>query len=201
MQAINQYAHANTRAKVISNIYYPGYNADNALSSCNDPGTGQKINKQTKFLPYLARSNWRACNFAAQYGFACADSFAQYMGADYDSNGDSLIDSDGLRYIQGESENDYVNRISNTLRATIRDANTHFVNASTSYDYILSDNTHPTYYGSSTIYVGLFGGTGSGSGAPDFSNSQIVGGKNPQWDRWGHERMGWALSVFNPATP
>lgn len=60
---------------------------------------------------------------------------------------------------------------------------------------------HPTYYGSATIYVGLFGGTGSGSGAPDFSNSQIVGGKNPQWNRWGHERMGWALSVFNPATP
>jgi lysophospholipase L1-like esterase len=145
MQAINTYAHANTRAKVISNIYYPGYAADNALSNCNDPATGQKVNKQTKFLPYLARSNWRACNFAAQYGFACADSFAQYMGADYDSNGDSLIDSDGLRYIHGESENDYVNRISNTLRSTIRDANTHFVNASTSYDYILSDNTHPTY--------------------------------------------------------
>jgi hypothetical protein len=201
MQAINQYAYAGTRAKVISNIYYPGYDADNGLSNCNDPSTGQKVNKQDKFLPYLARSNWRACNFAAQYGFACADSFAQYMGADYDSNGDSLIDSDGLRYIQGESENDYVNRISITLRSTIRDANTHFVNASTSYDYILSDNTHPTYYGSATIYVGLFGGTGSGSGAPDFSNSQIVGGKNPQWDRWGHERMGWALSVYNPATP
>jgi lysophospholipase L1-like esterase len=201
MQAINTYAHPNTRAKVVSNIYYPGYNADNALSNCNDPTTGQKVNKQTKFLPYLAQSNWRACNFAATYGFACADSFAEYMGADYDSNNDGQIDSVALRYIHGESEAAYVNRISNTLRATLRDANTHFVNASTSYDYIQSDNVHPTYYSSATIYVGLFGGTGSGTGAPNFSNAQIVGGKNPQWDKWGHERMGWTLSVFNPTTP
>jgi len=200
MQAINQYANAATRLKVISNIYYPGYAADNVNSNCRDSGTGQPVNKQTMFLPYLARSNWRACNYAAQYGFACADSFAQYMGADYDSNGDGQVDSYALRYIQGESENDYVNRISVTLRSTLRDANTHFVNASTSYDYIQSDNVHPTYYGSATVYVGLFGGTGSGSGAPDFT-TQIVGGKNPQWDRWGHERMGWAMSVYNPTTP
>jgi lysophospholipase L1-like esterase len=200
MQYINANASANTRLKVIANIYYPGYDADNVLSNCTDPGTGQRVNKQSKFLPYLAKSNWRACNFAQQYGFACADSFAQYMGADYDSNGDSQIDSDALRFIAGESEADYVNRISVTLRSTIRDANTHFVSPSTSYDYIQSDNTHPTYTGS-TVYVGLFGGTGSGSGAPDYSGSQIVGGKNPIWNQLGHERMGWALSVYNPATP
>ena len=117
------------------------------------------------------------------------------MGADYDSNGDSQIDSDALRYVSGESEADYVTKITVTLRSTIRDANTHFVNGSTSYDYILSDNTHPTYYGSTQ------GSGGSGSGAAEFSGSQIVGGKNPQWNRFGHERMGWALSVFNPATP
>jgi hypothetical protein len=51
------------------------------------------------------------------------------------------------------------------------------------------------------VYVGLFGGTGSGSGAPDYSGAQIVGGKNPVWNQVGHERMGWAISVFNPATP
>jgi lysophospholipase L1-like esterase len=200
MQYINANASANTRLKVVSNLYYPGYAADNALSGCNDPTTGQKVNKQNVFMPYLARMNWRACNFAAQYGFACADSFAQYMGADYDSNNDGQIDSDALRYIQGESESAYVNRITVTLRSTVRDANTHFVSASTSYDYIQSDNTHPTYTGS-TIYVGLFGGTGSGSGAPDYSGAQIVGGKNPVWNRFGHERMGWALSAYNPATP
>jgi lysophospholipase L1-like esterase len=200
MQAINQYAHANTRAKVISNIYYPGYDADNANSNCNDPQTGQKVNKQTKFLPYLAQSNWRACNFAAQNGFQCADSFAQYMGADYDSNGDGQVDSDALRYVQGESESAYVTRISVTLRSTLRDANAHLVSAGSSFDYIQSDNTHPTYTGG-TVYVGFFGGTGSGSGAPDYSGAQITGGKNPVWNRYGHERMGWALSVFTPATP
>jgi lysophospholipase L1-like esterase len=199
MQAINQYATTATR-KVVSNLYYPGYGADNALASCTDSATGQRPNKQNVMFPYLARMNWRACNFANTYGFACADSFAQYMGADYDSNGDGQIDADALRYVQGESENDYVNRVTNTLRGTVRDANTHLANASTSYDYIQSDNTHPTYTGS-TVYVGLFGGTGSGSGAPEYSGTQITGGKNPIWNRYGHERMGWALSAFNPAAP
>ena len=199
MQAVNTYAHANTRLKVVTNLYYPGYAADNGLANCTISGV--RPNKQDIFLPYLARMNWRACNFANTYGFACADSFAQYMGADYDSNGDSQVDSDALRYVQGESEAAYVTRITTTLRSTIRDANTHFLNASTSADYIQSDNTHPTYFGSATIYVGLFGGSGSGSGAPDFSGAQIVGGKNPQWNLSGHERMGWAISDFNPATP
>ncbi len=178
----------------------PGYAADDALANCTDPTTGQRPNKQDKFLPSLAKLNWRACNFAAQKGFACADSFAQYMAADYDSNGDGLVDSEAIRYVQGESEAAYVAKITTTYRATLRDANTHFVNASTSYDYIQSDNTHPTYNGS-TIFIGLIGGSGSGSGAPQYADGQIVGGKNPIWDRFGHERMGWAISVFNPATP
>jgi lysophospholipase L1-like esterase len=200
MQAINQYA-TTASAKMIATLYYPGYNADNALSTCTDPQTGQRVNKQDKFLPVLAQSNWRACNLAAQNGFACVDDFAQYMGADYDSNGDGLVDSDALRYQPGESEADYVTRITVTLRSTIRDSNTHFVNPSTSFDYLQSDDTHPTYFGSSTIGINIFTGSGSGSGGPDFSGGQIVGGKNPQWNQWGHERMGWGLSVFNPATP
>jgi lysophospholipase L1-like esterase len=200
MQAINTYAHVNTRHKVITNLYYPGYDADNGLASCTDSSTGQRPNKQQVFLPRIAQMNWRACNFAAQYGFACADSFAQYMAADYDSNGDGQIDSNAIRYVQGESEADYVNKIVNTYRATLRDANGKLLNASTSSDYIQSDNTHPTYIGS-TIWIGFIGGSGSGSGAPDYSGSQIVGGKNPVWDRYGHERMGWAISVGNPATP
>jgi len=200
MQYINANAHANTRLKVVANLYYPGYDADNALSNCTDPQTGQRVNKQSKFLPYIATMNWRACNFADQYGFECTDSFAQYMGADYDSNGDGQIDSDALAYVQGESEASYLNRITSTLRSTIRDANVHLVSASTSYDYIQSDNTHPTYSGS-TIFIGLIGGSGSGSGAPQYGDAQIVGGKNPIWNRNGHDKMGWALSTFNPATP
>ncbi len=199
MQAINQYATTATR-KTVSNLYYPGYNADNGAAGCTDSGTGQHPNKQSVFLPYVAHINWRTCNFAAQNGFSCVDSFAQYMGADYDSNGDGVVDSIALQYQQGESEAAYVTRITTTLRSTLRDANGHLANATTSYDYLQSDDTHPTYYGSATISSGLFGG-GSGSGAPDFSGSQIVGGKNPVWNQFGHERMGWGLSVFDPATP
>jgi lysophospholipase L1-like esterase len=199
MQFINANANAAVKLKVVANLYYPGYDADNALSGCNDPTTGQKINKQTKFLPYLARMNWRACNFANTYGFKCADSFANYMAADYDSNGDGLIDSDAIKYVQGESETAYVNKITTTYRATLRDANGHLANASTSYDYIQSDNTHPTYDGGTQL-SGLFGGS-NGSAPPDFTPSQYVNGKNPVWNQFGHERMGWALSAYNPATP
>lgn len=199
MQYINANAHANTELKIIANLYYPGYDADNSLAGCNDPTSGSPPNKQDIFLPYIARMNWRACDFAATYGWECADLFAEYMGADYDSNGDSIVDATALEYASGESENDYVTRITQTLRSTIRDSNAKFVNSSTTYDYMQSDDTHPTYTGN-TIYVGLFGGTGSGSGPPDYPN--ITGGKNPVWNQTGHERMGWALSVFsdNPTT-
>ena len=123
------------------------------------------------------------------------------MGADYDSNGDGQIDSDALRYMPGESEAAYVTRITTTLRSTIRDANTHFVNASTSFDYIQSDDTHPTYFGSATIGINIFTGSGSGSGAPTSparrsSAARIRSGTSGVTSAWGG-----ALSVFNPATP
>jgi hypothetical protein len=116
------------------------------------------------------------------------------MGADFDTNGDGLVDSEALRYVQGESEADYVTRLTQTLRSTVRDANFHFVNNTTSYDYIQSDDTHPTYTGN-TISVGIFGGTGTGSGPPDYPT--ITGGKNPVWNQYGHERMGWSLWTFS----
>ena len=112
--------------------------------------------------------NYWMCAYARQKGFQCADNFAQYMGADYDSNGDGQVDSNALRYVAGESEASYVTRITSTLRSTIRDANTHFVSASSSYDYIQSDDTHPTYTGG-TVNAGLFGGT-TGSGAARYTS-------------------------------
>jgi hypothetical protein len=141
--------------------------------------------------------NYWMCEYARQKGFQCADSFAQYMGADYDSNGDGQVDSEALRYGAGESESSYVTRITDTLRATLRDANTHFVSSSSSYDYIQSDDTHPTYTGG-TVRAGLLGGT-TGSGAPRYTS--FTGGKNPIWNQYGHERIGWALSTANPAAP
>jgi hypothetical protein len=193
MQAINTYAPAGA-TRSVSNLFYPGYDADDALSNCTDAQTGQRVNKQDNFIIWLAKSNWRTCNLAGQYGFECVDSFAEYMGADYDSNGDSVIDSDGLRYQSGESEADYVQRITVTLRSTIRDSNFHFVNATTSYDYIQSDNTHPTTFGTATHTSGLFGYS-SGSSAPQFSDGQVVNGKNPVWNQSGHERMGQGTSA------
>jgi lysophospholipase L1-like esterase len=197
MDYINANAYPGTKLKIISNLYYPGYNADNVRSSCKDATTGSTVNLQSTFLPYIARMNWLMCDDARQKGFQCADNFAQYMGADYDSNHDGQIDSDALRYISGENESSYVTRITSTLRSTIRDANTHYISPGSSYDYIQSDDIHPTYTGG-TVKAGLFGGT-TGSGAPRYPS--ITGGKNPIWNQYGHERMGWAVSTSNPAAP
>jgi lysophospholipase L1-like esterase len=197
MDFINANAYPGTKVKVVSNLYYPGYAADNVQSSCTDPATGQTVNLQNVFLPRLATMNYWMCEYARQKGFTCADNFAQYMGADYDSNGDGRKDSVALRYVAGDSESSYVTRITTTLRATLRDANTHFVSSSTSYDYIQSDDTHPTYTGG-TVNAGLFGGT-TGSGPARYSS--FAHGKSPIWNKYGHERMGWALSTSNSSGP
>lgn len=197
MDYINANAHPNTRLKVISNLYYPGYNADNVQSSCRDASTGQTVNLRDRFLPAIAKMNYWMCAYARQKGFQCTDSFAQYMGADYDTNNDGQVDADALRYVGGESEASYVNRITGQLKGTLRDANTKFVSSSSSYDYIQSDDVHPTYTGG-TVTAGIWGGS-TGSGAPRYTS--YINGKSPIWNRYGHERMGWALSVYNPASP
>ena len=69
MDFINANAYAGTKLKIIGNLHYPGYNADNVLSSCNDPTTGAKVNMRDKFLPSLARMNYWMCAYAGQKGF------------------------------------------------------------------------------------------------------------------------------------
>jgi hypothetical protein len=197
MDYINANAYAGVKLKVVSNLHYPGYALDNTQSACKDAGTGATVKMQDIFLPALARMNFMMCDVARQKGFTCADNFAQYMGADYDSNGDGQVDSDALRYVAGESEASYVTRITSTLRSTLRDANTHFVSSSSSYDYIQSDDTHPTYTGG-TFSSGLFGST-TGTGAARYTS--FSGGKSPLWNQYGHERIGWAISTYNPAVP
>lgn len=197
MDYINANAYAGVKLKVISNLHYPGYAADNVQSTCKQASTGQTVNMQEKFLPSLVRINHMMCDLARQKGFKCADNFAQYMGADYDSNGDGIVDADALRYVDGESQASYLTRITSTLRSTLRDANTKFVSSSSSYDYIQSDDTHPTYNGS-TVTAGLFGGS-TGTGAPRYAS--FTSGKNPIWNQYGHERMGWAVSTYNVPTP
>ncbi len=197
MDYINANAHPNTRLKVVSNLYYPGYNADNVQSSCRDASTGQTVNLRDRFLPAIAKMNYWMCEYARQKGFKCADSFAQYMGADFDVNGDGVVDADALRYVAGETEASYVGRITGSLKPTLRDANFKRASSSTSYDYIQSDDVHPTYAGG-TVRAGLWGGS-SGTVAPRYTS--FSGGKSPIWNTRGHERMGWALSVYNPASP
>jgi len=199
MQAINTYG-TTAKVKIVSNLYYPGYNADNVSTSCTDATTGTSVNKRDKFLPYLARSNYRTCSLAAKYGFQCVDAFAEFMGADYDTNGDGVADNVALRFNPSETEDAYVTRITQTLKATLHDANTKPISSSATADYLQSDDTHPTYYLSTTLTAGLFGGS-TGSGAADFADTSVVGGKNTQWNKQGHERMGWAGSTFGPAAP
>jgi lysophospholipase L1-like esterase len=197
MDFINANAYPGTQLKIVSNLYYPGYAADNVQSSCTDPGTGTTVNLQSMFLAKLATMNYWMCEYARQKGFQCADNFAQYMGADFDSNIDGQIDSEALRYVAGESESSYVDRIATALRSTIRDSNAHFVSASSSYDYIQSDDTHPTYTGG-TVTSGIFGST-TGTGAARYTS--FTDGKSPIWNQYGHERMGWALSTSAAPLP
>jgi|GEM_PF-228551 len=197
MDYINANASPNVRLKVIANLYYPGYNADNVQSACRDANTGATVNLRDRFLPAITKMNYWMCEYARQKGFQCADSFAEYMGADTDTNGDGQIDATALRYRSGDSESAYLTRITSTLRSTLRDANTKFISATSSYDYIQSDDTHPTFTGG-TVSAGLWGGS-TGSGAPRYTT--FSGGKSPIWNQYGHDRMGWSLSTYNPATP
>ncbi len=191
MEAINTHAPTAER-KAIANLYYPGFNADVVPARCTDPSGARPI-VQEVLLPYMARSNWRACALAKQHGFACVDAFAEMMGSDWDANGDGVIDIDGLRYDPEESEEDYVTRITVTLRGTIRDANEHETGEETRADYLQDDDIHPSYY-LSTV--------GSGTVkrfAPDFEDAELATGKTRKWNQLGHERMGFALWQAGPA--
>ena len=197
MDYINANAYSGVKVKIISNLHYPGYDADNKQSSCKDASTGQTVNMRDMFLPKLATMNYWMCEYARQKGFKCADNFAQYMGADYDTNSDGVADSAALAYVSGESESSYLTRITSTLKPTIRDAHGHLNAPGSSANYIQTDDTHPTYVGD--VVKGGLGGGSTGTGAPRYSTN--TGGKNPIWNTYGHERMGWAVSTFNPSAP
>ena len=116
MQAINKYA-TTAKVKIVSNIYYPGYDADNVLTTCKDPATGAKINMQRpSSCPTWPRATGARATWRRQYGFKCADSFAEFMGADYDSNGDGQIDSRRPALRAGRERGRLRHRITSTLR-------------------------------------------------------------------------------------
>jgi hypothetical protein len=197
MDYINANAYSGVKLKLISTLHYPGIDADNKVSTCKDASTGKGVNVAEMMLVRAARTNWMMCNTARQKGFVCVDSFAQIMAADYDSNGDGKIDSEAVSYVAGESEASYVTRITQTLRSTIRDANKKYITASSSYDYIQSDDVHPSFTGGS-VSTG-FSGSASGTASPRYTT--FTGGKSPIWNQFAHERMGWSNSTSNPTAP
>ena len=197
MVFINANANPGVVTKIVANLYYPGYDADDVLTKCTDAKTGLKPNKQDVFLSYLARMNWRACRFAAIYGFRCADTFARFMASTYDANGDGRRHWRALQFRGGETEDDYVERITVTLRDTIRDANHHFIKPTRGYDYIQSDDRHATF-AAKTAYLGPVGGTAVGASSPRYTPSEYrPGGNNRVWKKYGYERMGHAMSVLH----
>jgi hypothetical protein len=181
MQAIAAAA-TTASAFAVPTLFYPGFDADAAPLGCSDPETGAQVTARDVLLPRIARSNYRVCARAREHGFGCADTFAEFMGADDDGG------VEALRIDANESEDDYVRRITVTQRSAVHDATTHRTGDGATIDYLQSDGTHPTYYGDTLT------GWVSGSSPPDFDDGQIVDGKNPDWDRFGHERMGHALA-------
>ena len=184
--------------KGVANLYYPGFDKDVAAARCTD-ASGQHPKIQDVLLPYMARSNYRTCSVARQRGFGCADTFAEFMAADVDTNDDGLVDSDALRLDPSgaETEAAYVTRITQTLRATLRDGHHHGLPpgaaAGDAADYIYSDDIHPT------VYLGMVNVGSTGTAPPDFTDAQLGSGRNPMWNLYGHERLGAALAAFAPA--
>ena len=200
MNSINTHAHANTKLKIVSNLYYPGYDADNSFSTCTDtvngdPANGFRVNMRKLFLPRLLESNWWTCKYASDKGFVCADAFANFMARDYDSNADGMNDADAIRYKSGESLADYQARVI-ALQSTLRDSNLKLVSAGSSFDYLQSDDTHPTFEGATANT--LFTTPSGNNGVLHATAGAYAGGKNPHWNWNGHDRHGWAI---NPGCP
>ncbi len=120
MDYINANAYSGVKVKIISNLHYPGLDRYNKTSTCKDASTGKGVNVSEMMLGYAARVNWLMGDYARQKGFVYVDSFAMYHAADYDTNGDGLVDSEAIKYVPGESEASYVTRITKTLRSTIK---------------------------------------------------------------------------------
>ncbi len=197
IQYVNENAGPNAKLKVVGNLYYPGFDSDDVLTQCTAPDTGQPLNRRDDvFLSIIAESNWETCNIAIENGWECADNFAEFMTADFDSNGDGAIDSDAVRFVPGEPLNDYIDRIlAANAAGLLRDSNFKQISPSASVGYLLSDDTHTTFLGP-TGKAGATGGSPGGDVAvfhatdtpfPDF--------QNPDWNLNGHDRMGSALAT------
>ena len=125
-------------------LYYPGVNSDK----------GRTCNGMTHFdifLDYIAEANWFTCNEAWKRGFKCMDGLAAFNAADVDTtlDADTQVDAAQIRMSEAVDRNNlagYITRLQEHL-AVITDANTKRVSATSTVDYLISDDTHPTVAG------------------------------------------------------
>jgi len=125
-------------------LYYPGINSDKSRI-CNG------MNHFDIFLDYIAEANWFTCNEAWKRGFKCMDGIAAFNAADFDTtlDADTAVDNAQIRLDPAIDTNNFAGYYSRIYgnRAVLTDANTKRTTATTTVDYLLSDDTHPTNAG------------------------------------------------------
>jgi lysophospholipase L1-like esterase len=125
-------------------LYYPGLNSDKSRT-CNG------MSHFDIFLDYLAEVNWFTCNEAWKRGFKCMDGLAAFNAADVDTtlDADTSPDAAEIRMSQAVDGNNFAGYYSRLFdnRAVLTDANTKRTSSTTTVDYLLSDDTHPTNLG------------------------------------------------------
>lgn len=125
-------------------LYYPGINADKSRT-CNG------MTHFDVFLDYITEANWFTCNEAWKRGFKCMDGLAAFNAADVDTtlDADTAIDAAQIRISQAVDADNfagYYSRVQDN-KAVLTDASYKRVSATSTVDYLNSDDTHPTNAG------------------------------------------------------
>jgi len=146
VRALDLFA-ANRKAGSIVNVmalYYPGINADKSRT-CNG------MTHFDIFLDYIAEANWFTCNEAWKRGFKCTDGLATFNAADVDTtlDADTLVDASQIRISQATDADNFAGYYSRVYdnRAVLTDASYKRTSSTTTVDYLVSDDTHPTNAG------------------------------------------------------
>ncbi|HEY0192474.1 MAG TPA: SGNH/GDSL hydrolase family protein [Kofleriaceae bacterium] len=134
---------ASAKVRVMA-LYYPGL-ADDRGRTCN--GTSHF----DIFLDYLLEADWTMCNEAWKRGFECVDGLATMNAADVDTalDTDTQVDAAQIKINKATDRDNfdaYYNRVQ-TQRKILTDAHQKRTSATTTVDFLQSDNTHPTAAG------------------------------------------------------
>lgn len=134
---------AGGKVRVMS-LYYPGLATDRG-KTCN--GTSHF----DIFLDYLLEADWTMCNEAWKRGFECVDGLATMNAADVDTNldTDTLVDAAQVKINKATDRDNfdaYYNRV-HAVRQILTDAHQKRTTATTTVDFLQSDDTHPTAAG------------------------------------------------------